>query len=57
MKKYIILTLLTITSLFILSGCTSQPETAKNKKCKYDSKMTSKQIEAKMNWKYCEESH
>ncbi|MEA3353231.1 MAG: hypothetical protein U9Q33_05415 [Campylobacterota bacterium] len=55
--KYTFLTLIAISSLFILSGCTNQPYKAKDKKCKYNPNMTSKQIEKKMDWKYCEESN
>jgi len=57
MKKTIILTLLTISSLFILSGCGSQNvDTPKQTKPKYSPDMSSAQVEKAMDWRYCEES-
>lgn len=56
MKKSIILLLLAIA--FLTSGCVStNSNVAKSDIKKYDSSMTSKQVEEKMGWKYCEESN
>lgn len=55
MKQSIILTLL--FTIFVFAGCSStQPKVASNE-TKFDSLLTSKQIEEKLNWKYCEESN
>jgi hypothetical protein len=56
--KNILLLITAVVTLSVFSGCDKQPDTPKNnKKCKYTSDMTSKQVEKKMKWKYCEESN
>lgn len=56
MKRSLILSILAIA--FLSSGCTSTNlNITKNDVKKYDSSMTSKQVEEKMGWTYCEESN
>jgi uncharacterized lipoprotein NlpE involved in copper resistance len=57
MKKLVTLTLLVVSSVFVLSGCDNQPNTPKVDKSKVqvNENLTSQQLEAKIGWKYCEE--
>lgn len=56
-KKNILTLLITTLAVFTLSGCCCGKKVDTPKKgFEHTPEMTSKQVEEKMNWRYCEES-